>query len=462
VNVDRSRLPEVGPDRLFALPRPQRRRLDSGLTVWSVEHRGLPVVACLLVVPVGSAHDPAERPGLAALAIDMLDEGAGTRDAVALHDALARIGAHFDSECVSDTTVLGVLSLSAHAGDALGLLADIAFRPRLAADDFERLRTIRRRRLSQMRDVPSALADRVFVETLFEGHPYGHLPIGTEAALDAIDLDQVHAFHARAFQPSRATLILVGDLDHDQAVRLAELEFRTAVSPIDRRLPAGDGFAPAPPASNAALARHAVVIHRPSAQQSELRIGRIGVSRSASNYHALVVANAVLGGQFTSRINLNLRERKGYTYGARSYFDFRKSAGPFVVAASVQTDATNASVREVFAELDELRAARPVTGRELELSRWGLTRGYARNFETPEQIARAMAQLVLHDLPDDTFDTFVPRVRGVDASEVSEVAARYFDSGTMFTVIVGDRAHIEPGLHEVGFSRCTVVDAPTT
>ena len=457
MSVDRSRLPDVGSDRLFALPRPQRHRLDTGLAVWSVEHRGLPVVACLLVVPVGSAHDPADRPGLAALTTDMLDEGAGDRDGLALHDALARIGAHFDTECVSDTTVLGVLTLSAHADAGLGILADIAFRPRFVEDDFERLRTVRRRRLSQMRDVPSALADRVFMETLFQGHPYGHLPIGTEAALDALDLDQVRAFHARAFVPSRATLILVGDLDHDEAVRLAERGFGATVPPAD-----SDGFAPAPSSSNAALARHAVVIHRPSAQQSELRIGRVGVSRSARDYHALVVANAVLGGQFTSRINLNLREKKGYTYGARSYFDFRRAPGPFVVAASVQTNATNASVREVFAELDELRATRPVTARELELSRWSLTRGYARNFETPEQIARAMAQLVLHDLPDDTFDTFVPRVRAVGAPDVSDVAARYFDSETMFTVIVGDRAQIEPGLHDVGFSHCTVVDAPAT
>jgi predicted Zn-dependent peptidase len=448
-------LPTVGPDRPFALPRPRRCRLSSGLTLWTVEHRGLPVVACLLVVPVGSAHDPGERPGLAALTIDLLDEGAGDRDSLALHDALARIGAHFDSECVSDATVLGVLSLTARAETALGLLADIAFRPRFDAEDFERLRTIRRRRLSQMRDVPSALADRIFLETLFQGHPYGHLPIGTEAALDALELEQVRAFHAQAFVPSRATLILVGDLDHDQAVDLAERGFRAAVRTIG-----DDTFAPAPPARNATLARHAVVVHRPGAQQSELRIGRIGVSRAVSDYHALVVANAVLGGQFTSRINLNLREKKGYTYGARSYFDFRRAAGPFVVQASVQTDATGASVREVFAELDELREARPVTERELELSRSGLTRGYARNFETPEQIARAMAQLVLHDLPDDTFDTFVPRVRAVEAAHVSDVAARYFDSGTMFTVIVGDRAHIESGLDEVGFSRYTVVDVP--
>ena len=206
------------------------------------------------------------------------------------------------------------------------------------------------------------------------------------------------------------------------------------------------------------LAREAIVVHRPDAQQSELRIGCVGVSRSTGDYHALVVANAVLGGQFTSRINLNLREDKGYTYGARSYFDFRRTAGPFVVQASVQTDATAASVREVFSELDGLRGPQPVTPRELDLARWGLTRGFARSFETPEQIARAMAQLVLHGLPDDTFDTFVDQVRAVEASTVTEVARRHFDPESMFTVIVGDRARIEPGLGALGFARCTVIE----
>ena len=213
------------------------------------------------------------------------------------------------------------------------------------------------------------------------------------------------------------------------------------------------------PAVSNGLEREAFIVHRPNAQQSELRIGRIGAPRSTLDYHAMVVANAVLGGQFTSRINLNLREDKGYTYGARSYFDFRKAAGPFVVQASVQTDATAASVREVFAELDGLRGQQPVTSRELDLARWGLTRGFARSFETPEQVARAMAQLVLHGLPDDTFDTFVAQVRAVEADTVTAVARRHFDPESMFTVIVGDRDRIEPGLGDLGFSRCTVVES---
>jgi predicted Zn-dependent peptidase len=457
VSVDRSALPAVGPDRAFRLAKPRTHRLGNRLRTWTVEHRGLPVVATLLIVPAGSATDPVDRPGLAALTADLLDEGAGDNDALGLHDALARIGAHLDTECTADATVVGVLSLAQHAEAAMRLLADVFTRPHLTDRDFGRLRTLRRNRLTQLRDVPGALADRLFVETLFRGHPYGHLAIGSEESLDSVTRDEVVGFHRRWFGPERATLVVVGDLSHDEAFDIAARAFGDGAGNGARKPSPGD-VAPAGAAS--APAREVVLIDRPGAQQSELRIGRVGAARSTAGYHAMVVANAVLGGQFTSRINMNLREDKGFTYGARSYFDFRREPGPFAVQASVQADATAASIREVFAELDGLRQARPVTGRELDLARWGLTRGYARNFETSEQVARAMAQLILHALPDDSFDTFVDAVRAVDGDAVSEVAGRLFDPASMLAVVVGDRERIGPGLHELGFERCTVIPDP--
>jgi zinc protease len=214
---------------------------------------------------------------------------------------------------------------------------------------------------------------------------------------------------------------------------------------------AGLRRAPAAIAGDAAPPRHEVLlVPRAHAQQSELRVGRIGVARATPDYHALVVANAVLGGQFTSRINLNLREDKGYTYGARSYFDFRAAPGPFLVQVGVQTDATAAALREIFAEMDGLRDARPASAREMDLARQGLTRGYARNFETAEQVARAMVQLSLHGLPDDTFDQFIERVRAVTSDDVTAAARRYFVPEEMFAVIVGDEAHVAPALERLG------------
>jgi zinc protease len=180
------------------------------------------------------------------------------------------------------------------------------------------------------------------------------------------------------------------------------------------------------------------ILHRPGAPQSELRIGHLAVSRSTPDYHALLVLNMVLGGQFISRINLNLRERKGYTYGARTSFDFRRGRGPFLLQASVQSDATVDAIRESFAEIDGIRDARPVSREELETGRAALTRGYPRNFETAEQISRGAAQLALYELPDDYFSTFVPRVLTVTEADLTRVARAHLDSARALTVIVGD------------------------
>ncbi len=218
-------------------------------------------------------------------------------------------------------------------------------------------------------------------------------------------------------------------------------------------LDAGATAAAAGPASDAvpAATRRLVTVHRAGSPQSELRIGRIAAGRSTPDYHALVVLNTVLGGQFVSRINLNLREEKGYTYGARSGFDFRRQPGPFVVQASVQTDATADAVREVLREVDEIGGERPVSARELALARAALTRGYPRNFETAEQVARAIAQLALYELPDDYFDGFVERVRAVGIDDVTDVARRYLPADEMLAVVVGDCDRVVGPLETLGF-----------
>jgi predicted Zn-dependent peptidase len=446
MSVDRSQLPVVGPDRPFRLPRPVKSQTATGAGLWTIEHREVPVVAMLALLPAGSAQDPAGLHGLAALTADLMDEGAGERDALALHEALARLGAHLEIECTPDATVVGVLTLARHVEAALSLLTDVVFRPRLAQDDFERVRALRRNRLAQMRDLPGATADRVFLETLYREHPYGHLPIGSEDALERVTLDDVRAHHAEAFDLARTTMVVVGDISHEQMRPTIDRALRAVPpAPSTKRAPAPlPSLPPGPP-------RHEVVlVPRPNAQQSELRVGCVGAARATPDYHALVVANAVLGGQFTSRINLNLREDKGYTYGARSYFDFRVGAGPFVVQVGVQTDATAPALREIFAEMAGLQEARPATGREMELARQGLTRGYARSFETAEQIARAMVQLSLHGLPDDTFDRFIEAVRSVSAEDVTSMARRHFVPADMLTVVVGDQAQVAPALDTLG------------
>jgi zinc protease len=448
--IDRSRLPEPGPDAVLRFPQAQRRVLDNGIRVTTVEHRGVPVASFLLLLSCGSAADPVERPGLAALTADMLDEGSGDRSALDMEDALSSIGAQFETEVGSDATVLSLLTLPRFVDPALALLADIVTRPRLAQADFDRVRELRLNRLRQLRDLAPAVADVTLARLLYNGHPYGRLPIGTVGGLEASALEDVAWFHGRIWQPDGVTIVAAGDATHDElyaAVARAFEPWRPAVpdgaaSPLTVRDPIG---MTAPSSPSAALA----LVDRPGAAQSEVRIGQLGASRSTPDYHPLLVLNAILGGQFVSRLNMNLREEKGYTYGVRSGFEFRRAPGPFMVQAAVQTGVTADAVREVLNEVRDIAASRPATSAELDLAKSALTRGYARSFETAGQIARGLAQLALYELPDDTLERFVSSVQAVDIDAVTD-AARCFDLSKMTVAVVGDREKVTPGLEALG------------
>ncbi|HTH02883.1 MAG TPA: pitrilysin family protein [Vicinamibacterales bacterium] len=441
MQIDRGRLPALGADPQLRFPEIQRRTLANGLRVWTIQHEAVPLVSFLAMLPVGASADPQDRPGLAAITSDMLDEGCGDLDAMELHDALGRIGGHLDSEIGSDATILTISSLARYADRASGLLADMITRPRLDATDFHRVRELRLNRLIQLRDLAPALADRAFARLLYGEHPYGHMPLGTEPSLQAITLDEVSRFHRTMFVPSRMLVIAAGDATHDALAAAVEGVFGSwrplaEASQLDR------STWPLPPAVQERLA----LLHRPGAAQSELRIGHVGVPRRTPDYHALIVLNIILGGQFVSRINMNLREDKGYTYGARTSFDFRLAAGPFVLNVSVQSEVTVEAILEALDELHAIRGPRPVTAAELRAGRAALTRGYPRNFETADQISRGAAQLALYDLPDDYFSTFTPRVLAVDETAVTRVAEQYIDPSRLVTVIVGDREKVAPAL----------------
>jgi predicted Zn-dependent peptidase len=318
-------------------------------------------------------------------------------------------------------------------------------RPRFEVRDFERVRDLRLHRLMQLRDLPPALAERAFAETLYGDHPYGHLAIGSESSLRDVTLDEVHAFHRRMYDPRHAIVIAIGDTSHEQLFARIEEVF-AGWTPVAREGPADTTPSTPPPFATTRL----VLVHRPGAAQSELRIGHVSASRRTPDYHALLVMNMILGGQFVSRINMNLREQKGYTYGARTSFDFRRGPGPFVLQASVQSDATADAIREAVSELEAIRGPRPVTAGELALGRAALTRGYPRTFETAEQIGRGAAQLALYDLPQDYFTTFVPTVAALREDDITRVAAAHIHPDRLVTVVVGDRDKVGASLEQLG------------
>jgi zinc protease len=454
VTVDRSRLPDAGPARPFRFPTIVKSTLANGLRVWSVRHADVPVIALMLLVRRGAAGDPPGKEGLAAMTADMLDEGSGDRSAIDVHEALAGIGAQFDTDIGSDATLVSLTTLSRAADRGLMLLADIVARPSLTEADFARVRQLRLHRLTQLRDNPGAVAERTFIKLLYGTHPYGHTPMGNEPALAAMTVEDVRAFHATAIRPSVSTLVAVGACEHADIEHLARDAFLGWDGESRDDVDAGD----AAPSAGAARLN---VVPRPGAPQSELRIGHVAAPRHIPEYHALVAGNMVLGGQFVSRINLNLREDKGFTYGARTAFDFRRMPGPFALQVSVQTKATARAIEESIGEIAAIRGPRPITNDELALGVAALTRGYARKFETAEQVARAVMQLALYDLPDDYFADFVPRVECVTAEEATRVMALYTDPGRLTTLVVGDLDAIGHDLGRLNLGDAVVLSADT-
>ena len=436
--VDRSRLPVPGAPRPFVFPAITRVPLASGLDVRAVPHDAVPVVSIVAVVPGGSAADPVDRAGLAAFAADLLDDGAGDLDGVGLADALARIGAELDVEVWPDAAVVSVTALARHAERAVALVADLLVRPRFADADVERVRGLRLDRLRQMRAQAPARADRAFVHRVYGGHPYGHHGIGHAAGIRAVTLDEIRGFHAAHCTPSAVTLVVGGAITPDQAHRLVDTTLGGWRGPAAPPAPDLDAATPAPASARALL------VPRPGAPQSELRIGQVGVARRTTDYHALVLWNAVLGGQFVSRLNLTLRQQKGYTYGVRSGFDFRRGRGPFTVQTSVQASATADAVGDVLREVADMCNGTPATDAELARAKAAVGRGYPLGFETAQQVARGVAQLALHRLPDDHFAKFVPALDAVSQADVASAAARHVRPEAMTTVVVGDPDTVVP------------------
>jgi predicted Zn-dependent peptidase len=452
--VDSSKLPKPGPNPTFRLPPPQRRTLSNGMEVLVVEHHELPVVNMNLVLKMGAAGDPEGKAGLATLTADMLDEGTKTRSALDISDQLGYIGSSVSVSSGWDSSSANLTTLTRHMDRALEIYADIVTNPAFPDKELERLRASRMGSFKQRRDDPNSIANIVYSSLLYgRTHPYGHPLTGDESSLTSITGEDVRKFYETFYRPNNSTLIVVGDVTPDAVVAKLERAFAKWEK----------GHIPAVDVSAQPTQRertNVYIVDRPGSAQSVIQIGHVGVPRSNPDYFPLLVLNTMLGGQFTSRINMNLREEKGYTYGARSSFDFRRGAGPFMATAPVVTAATKESVVEFMKELRGIRGEIPVTAEELEFSKQAIIRGFPRGFETPGQIANRMETVVTYGLPETYYNTYIERVQSVTLEDINRVANRYIQPSQMAVVIVGDRKVIEPGirsLEELG-DRVTFVD----
>lgn len=421
----------------LTLPAMVERTLPNGLRLIVVEQHELPVVDAYLVVRSGSEADPQAKAGLATLTANMLDEGAGTRDALALAEEIGYLAVRLGTGASLESSTVFLHSTRATLDSAMTLMADVVLRPTFPEKEFTRLKNERLTALLQEQDRGPAMADRAFASLVFgESHPYGRSPNGTRETVDPIALDDVRSFWRTYYRPNNATLIVVGDLSVADAQRLATRAFGA----WER--------APVPSVTYAkAAARGTTAIHivdKPKAAQSSFRIGGIGVARSTADYYPLMVMNTALGGSFTSRLNNTLREVKGYTYGAGSGFAMRRNAGPFTARAEVVSAKTDSALIEFMKELTDIR--KPMPAEELAKVKRYLRLGYADGFESTGDIAAQISGLVTYGLPLSTLGAFDAGIARVTAADVQRVATRYLDPTKLTIVIAGDRATIEAPL----------------
>ena len=446
---DRSAPPKLGAPKALSLPPIVKRTLSNGIPVWIVEHHEVPVASVSLVIKSGATADPAGKYGLASLTAAMLDEGAGTRDALALADAIDYLGASLGTGAGFDSSSVSLYTPVARLADALAIMADVAIRPTFADKELERLRKERLTSLSQIKDNPPAIGSTAFPRLVYGAtHRYGSGLAGTAASVAALSGTDLRAFHASNYHPKNAHLIVVGDVQPDSAMAMLEKSFGAWTG-------TGTAAASQTLAAPAPQARTVYLIDKPGAAQSVIRIGWAGVPRSTPDYYAIQVLNTILGGSFTSRLNTNLRETHGYAYGAGSGFDMRLSAGPFAASANVQTDKTSESLTEFFKELANI--GKPVGAEELDKAKNYLALGYPSDFETTQDVASKLSELVIYNLPENTFNEYVTKVQAVTAADVERVAKKYVTPDKFAVIVVGDLKTIEAGVRKLNLGTVRVV-----
>jgi zinc protease len=440
--------PEATPARPYHFPAFKTHILRNGLRVVVAPLHNHPVVTVLAVTEAGATQDPVGKHGLAVLCGRALAEGTASMTALELAERVELLGTTLDTGADWDSSIVQLTALRERTGDAIAVLAEVLRAPSFPQQEMDRLAEERLADLAQIRAEPRGLAD-VALNRLLYAHPsrFARLAGGDESSIRAITRSDVAMFHATHFRPDSTVLIVVGDCTVDEGMALAA-----------QHLGDWEGSAPAvvaPDASRRYEERHIHIVDKADAQQTELRIGHVAVPRLHPDYFPLVVMNALLGGLFSSRLNLNLREQHGYTYGAHSSFDWRRAASPFEMSTAVQTDKCADAVREVFLEVDRIRTS-AVSESELSLAISYLDGVFPIRFETTAAIAGGLANVEIFRLPSTYFDTYRDRIRAVTADDVLRVAHTHLDPHAMQVVAVGPASALEPALAALHLGPVTV------
>ena len=447
---ERIQRPAARPPRPYSFPRFERSTLPNGLRLVIAPIPKLPLVTITMLVEAGAVADSSARYGLAQLTARLLLEGSTSSDGTAITDRFERLGASIEAHADWDVAAVTLTTLTERLRESFELLGEVLRAPRFNEREVDRLKNERLAELLQLRAEPRGLADEMFSRFLYESSSrYARSDGGDEASVQSLTRDAIVSLYEKRYSPNGMTLVVAGDVQPREIEQLAESVL-------------GDwkGSIVVPPSVSDDPARRSRAVHivsKSDAPQSELRIGHVGLPRRHPDYFPAMIMNAVLGGLFSSRINLNLREAHGYTYGASSYFDWRRQRGPWVVATAVASDVTHSAAKEVLNEIDRIRAS-AISPDELSLATSYLDGVFPIRFETTSAIASALTTLVVYDLPDDWYDEYRQRVRAVTTGDVLAAAERHLHPDLLQMVVVGNAAAVRDHLTEMNFGPVQVYD----
>ncbi len=446
----RKDVPQPGAEAKLHLPVPKSFTAANGMKVYLIEEHELPVVSASLVTFAGGASNPTDKPGLAAFTARLLTEGTATRSSTQLADDAAQIGVSIGANASTDSASVSVGGLSNHTEDAIGLLADVALHPAFKSEEVERIRAQRLVAIKQEADQPVVTALRVGQRAVYGDQPYAFRPVGTTESVKATTQADLKDFWAAHYTPKDAALILAGDFTESEAKHLTEKYFGS----WSGAAAVTSSFPPPPPAPE----RKVILVDKPGAPQTALIAFGLGVPRDTPEYPSIVEMNSILGGLFSSRINMNLREKNGFTYGAFSGFSFYRDGGPFYTGAQVRTDVTGPAAKELFVELNRIHTD-PATAAELKLSKDNALRSLPGDFETVGSETGLMAQLFVYGLPNDYFQKLPAQFEAVTPEAVAKAAADTIHPDHLVVVAVGDRAKIQPELEKLNLGPIEIRDA---
>ena len=449
--LDRTKVPPAGPTPVLTVPAWTKTQLANGATLIVAERHNLPLISFSITF-VGGANqfEPADRRGVAAMTASMLTEGTKTRTGDQLSDALQLLGTNVNANVGAEEGAIGFVSTTKNFDATLAILSDMMLNPVFPADALERLRGRTLVNLTQAKDQPVVVGAQVFSRVLYgAGHPYGQR--SSETSIKAITRDDVVAFHKAYYQPGHAIITIVGD------VTAAKVK-----SSVEKGLAAWSKGGANPSFAYPQLPElqpaKIYLVDKPGAEQSVVNIGLPGPSRSTPDYFALQVLNTILGGQFQSRLNANIREQKGYSYGVNSAFSYGKGPGAFRAGGSIFTAKTDAALIEFMKELKGIVGERPITEEEIKTAKESLIQGLPQRFASVTAISGAITTLTVQGLPEDYYQSYAKNVSAVTKDDLLRVAKQYIDLGHLAIVIVGDKTKVEEALKATNIAPITMLD----